>query len=301
MSSEYQLHLFFVLSLLSGIGYAIHNALLAGFGRSTEGLSVLVCRNLSFWITLSPLLFLAGWEATKDVLHHWPSLLLAGLFGALCMWVLITSYRFLAVGISSAFLQISPLFLMLWMYLCCKESISAMSFFWVMVVLVGVSTLAAQKNHMPHLEKKVLQGLSLVFLAALFLSLSYFFMVRVAHVASPFATAYFWEFFVGVFALLFYWGRKILGKKTKHPLTPKLFLRVSFASLPVLLGSGLIPLAMSMGPSGIALAISSSVNVMVASILAFFLHQENLRIFQWMSIAVIILGIIGVRLSMETV
>lgn len=288
--------LFFSLSLIAGIGYSLHNILLVSFARSMDGLSITVYRNLSFIVTLSPLLFLAGFDGTKDTLEYWPYLIGAGITGASGYLFLLESQKYLPVGIATVIASTMPLFLLLWGFLVFGETISPISFFFVLIVILGVSLVASAKSHpMPHLDQRTMLGFFYAFLFALFGSLSYFFMSFSASHADPFAAGYFWEISVGFSAILLVILRKIVFQKKFTVLSPKKSLEIALRSSPILFASGIIPLAMSLGPPGIAQSLSNASGIIVAVLLSIVFFHEHLRLIQYIAIGIIIAGVFGLR------
>ena len=77
--------MFYFFAIISMLGYALQNTLLVRYARSMDGFSLSFYRNISFVITLLPLLILSPPEATISVLAEWRTLLLAGLGGALAL------------------------------------------------------------------------------------------------------------------------------------------------------------------------------------------------------------------------
>jgi drug/metabolite transporter (DMT)-like permease len=289
--------LFFLLSLAAGVGYSLHNVLLVPFARSMDGLSITVYRNLSFLITLSPLLFLAGFDGIGDTLLYWPYLIGAGITGASGYLFLLESQKYIPVGIATVIASTMPLFLLLWGFFFLGETITRVAFFFVLIIFLGVCLIASVKNRsMPHLDKRTTLGFLYAFFFTILASLSYFFMSFTASNANPFAAGYFWEISVGFSAIVLVILRKIMFQKKFTILTPKKSLQIALRSTPILFASGMIPLAMSMGPPGIAQSLSNASGIILSVTLSILIFKEYLRITQYIAMGIIIAGVFGLRM-----
>ncbi len=294
---DYQASLFFGLALLSGFVYAMQQVFLAQYVRKLDGPSVSVYRNLSFIVVMLPLLFFATPAEILQTLSYWPIFLLAGICGALGLFFGLESQKYLPIGIVMAFSQTMPLLLILWVFLFFGETLSMISFVFIGIIILGVLPLVLTKNtHMTHLNSNIFRGILFVSLGVFFGSLSFFTMSIAATHTHPLVTGYFWEVSIGLIALLFVSIRGLMGKTKLHRISLREFGSIALAASPTVIGSGALPMAMAIGPVGIAQSLCGSGAVLVSVLLSKVIHHEHLRLFQYIGIGIILLGVVGLRM-----
>ena len=294
---------FFLLAALAGFGYSFQSTMLAHFGRRIDPFLVTVCRNLSFIITLSPLLLLAPAASIMQALSLWPFLLLAGLLGTLGFFCTLMAQRFFPVGIVTSAGQMLQIWLLLWAMLLFGESVSIASWAAIILIIAGVVFMMLQKNHMPHLDSRVLVGLVFALLYPLALSLSIMSMLYVAKHSHPLAAAYFWEVAIGLFALLIFLGRKHWCHTRFLPthriaVSWREALLIALITSTTLLGSGLGPMLMTAANPGVVEAVMMPMGVITSVLLAWAVFRERLLLAQWLAIGVVVGGVMLLKLTL---
>lgn len=287
--------MFFTLAIISMLAYAIHNILIARHARDMDGLSLGMYRNLSLIVGMAPVFFFISYE---DLLHLpevivW--ILLGSLTGAISVIFHFMAYEYLPVGVVSAFTKVRVLFLTLWAYLFLQEVISMESFVMILIILAGVIYLGLQKNHMPHLNRKTEKGIALILGNAFFVSLAFFFMSKASREVNPLMVGYFWEVLIGIIILIMGVFRYFINGTKIQKIPRKKFQNIAAISSLTTIGTGGFALAVQYGPIAVVAAIAAAGTVIVASFSHFY-HREKLSHNQWLGIAVVVIGIIGLKL-----
>ncbi len=260
-----------------------------------DGLSVAVYRNGSFLITMIPLLWFAGWEEIEKVQYLWQTFLFSGIFGAVGLSFSLGAQKYLPVGIVSSMSQMSPLFLILWGILWKSEFLSTAEILFIGILITGVIILVRQKHHLPHLQEKTGIGLSFTLISAIGSSLTAFFIDNAVEQMSPFAVAYFWEGSIAIFAFLFVMIREKAGFGDFKRVSFEKIKKIAWASSPTILASVAFPFAMSLGIAGLAGSIVNATGVLVITGLGFLFYNEKLKKLQIVGIAIIVVGMIGMK------
>lgn len=297
--------LLFLCTIVSGFLYALQQVLLVSFARKIDPLTVSVYRNLSFLFTMSPILFL-GWKTSSLPLFspfsYWYFLLPACFTGALFFWSFLQVQRSIPVGFAAAFNQLNPIVLLFLSFVFLHQKISLISFLFICIIVLGTIFLSLQKVQLSHLETPNKKTFFLILLCILCGSSTFFFMSIVANATNPFLTGYFWEggigFFFLLFALLRLWFFSKRRKKYSLILSPKKIFAITFAASPTVLASALLPFAMTLGSIGVAHAINGASSLLFSLILAFFVFHEKLQYKSIFFIVIILIGAVGLRLSL---
>lgn len=289
--------MFFFWAFTSMFAYALQDTLLVKHARKVDTLSLAIYRNISFVITLFPLLFLTSPEKIKEAYFFAPQILFSGLFGACAVWLGFLAYRFLPVGIvSSISKSILVIGLTLLSFIVFQETITTLTFFIICVVLAGTAYLGNQNNHMPHLDKKTYLGILFTIFSSFCAIATIFLMIKTSRELDPFVSGYFWEVSIGVFAFLIGIIRYIFTKKKIQIVKISTFIKIALAASPTLIGTGALAFAVTLGPVSITSTIGAS-SMIVTSILAHFLYKEKLSKHQWIGIIIVTCGIIVLKLT----
>ena len=278
------------------LGYALQNTLLVRYARSMDGFSLSFYRNISFVITLLPLLILSPPEATISVLAEWRTLLLAGLGGALALILRFASYHYIPVGISHSFTKVATTVLLTALgWIVFREHLQWQTLSLIGLLLFGIAWLGMQRNHMPHLNNQTLRGIGIAIFASLPLAYTIFLFVRLSKSIDPYASSYFWEVSIGISTFLLIVCRWLMTGKKIERISVKKFLAISAASFPTLIGTAGLGLAVRQGPLGVASAIGSA-SLVVVALLAWWWYGEKLKGTQWYAIALIVVVMAGLKL-----
>ncbi|MCF7905898.1 DMT family transporter [Candidatus Gracilibacteria bacterium] len=289
--------MFFLLSILSMLGYSLQGTLLAHHARKVDGLSLAVWRNLSLIITMLPILLFvhkSDWAHTMD---FWKEFVIAGICGALSLMCVFASLKSLPAGISETFRRggsVIALFLLGLFFF--QERVSFAQAVFVAVILISGFVLAFQKNSFIHLDTHATKGIFMGLLGAILAAISIFLMSKIARELNPFISAYIWESVIGVCALILALLRDKFSRFKLQKVSWREFWRIGLVSSPTLVGSGASALAVTLGPIGILHTIGAS-GIFTTLILSRFLYGEKIRIAQWIIIMIMALGIVGLKLA----
>lgn len=282
----------FLISSIAGFSYALQGTLLSKYARKFDGFTSSLFRNTSFIVTMSPLLFIAGWDGISSVSDSWHYILFSGIFGFISLPFIFNAHKYLPVGIANGVGQISPLFILLWGFIFLDQSIHWYQGVFVSFVLLGLIILnSGGFSEMKHLKDDSKKGFLYALLGVLFGSICVFLMVMAVQVSDPFAVAYFWESTIGVFFLFTFFIRTKILKHTIPLPSKKEIFQIALASSPTVVGSSLLPLAMSMGIAGLISTNVSAVAAVSAIVLSYFLYKEKLKKKHFFGIFCIVLGI----------
>ncbi len=286
---------FLLIAVIAGCGYAVQGTLVASYGRRFDPLLVTSCRNLSFIVTLSPLLLFAPVGSLQSLLPFVGYLLLAGLFGGLAVTLIFVSQRTFPVGIVSGFQQMTQIWLLLLSYFVFEERIGLPASYAIVLILCAVIFLAIRRSSMPHLKEVNLLALFYVFLFPFFLGTAFLLVAWVGRQSNLLAAGYAWEVSIGVFAFAIFWIRKLLIKnnasKKEQKLTAKDVFWIGLYSSGTLLGTGGSMLLYGIASPGVGQTAISSIQMISMSLLAILLYKERLKLGQWLAIFVILAGL----------
>lgn len=288
--------MFWALAMLSMLGYTLQGTLMARFVRAIDPLSAGFYRSVTFFISLLPLLFLAEMSEIIGIKDYWLEISIAAILGAAAQWASFWTIRFFPLGIAGAIkMGLFVCFSLLLGGLFSNEILSATQIIAVLFILIGATLLGIRKEKMSHLEPVgFLKGTILLIMTSIFLSVSVFFVAKVARELSPWVSGYFWEIGVAIFAGIFLFFRKITTGQSIEKISPKTFWLIFLTASPTLIGTGCFALAVNYGPVGIVNAISVS-GVLISAFLAHFLYGEKLRTSHWGLIVMIIAGVVALK------
>ena len=288
--------MFFVLAIVSMLGYALQNVLLVKHARSMDGFSLSFYRNISFVITLLPLLLLSSEKMVIEVFQQWHLLLFAGFGGAIALILRFASYHFIPVSVSHSFTKIiATVLLTVLGWTVFQEYLQ-----WQTLVLIGLLLLATvwlgiQRNHMPHLNNQSLIGISLAVLTALPMACTVFIHAKLSREIGPYVSSYFWEISIAIATFILIIGRWLITGKRIERISVKEFCGIAAASSPTLIGTAGLALAVRHGPVGIVSAIHST-SLVVTALLAWWWYDEKLQNTQWYAIVLIVVGMVCLKL-----
>ncbi len=290
--------MFWILALISMLGYTIQGTLMAHFIRKIDPLSIGFYRSITFFISLLPLLFLVDVSEIIAIKDFWFEISIAALLGAAAQWASFWTIRFFSVGIASAIkMGLFVIFSITLGVLFSDEFLTQAQVLAVILILVGATALGIRKEKMPHLKPVgFLEGLLFLVSTSILLSVSVFFVAKVSRELSPWVSGYFWETGIAVFAGIFLLFRKIFTGKSIERISLKTFGKIFLTAWPTLLGTGGFTLAVKYGPVGLVNAISVS-GILLSVVLAHFLYGEKLKPVHWSLIGIIIIGVVALKIS----
>ena len=288
---------FIFLAAGAGALYGLQSSLLAKYSRSHGGLTAATVRNLSFIITMAPVLYFVPSDAWSALSIAWPWLLATCLCGALALSTMMTSVQHLPIGFSSAFFQLTPLLMLLWGFLIFDEILNLKQLLAMLVLLFGVYLLAS-KRPQHGVQFNIKRGLPLVLTSVFFGSLGFFALSQATAIAHPLLVGYFWEIGIGIILAIFILFRYLFLPKHKSPktLTLQQIGKIALCASPTVVASSLLPMALKLGSAGVAMAINGALGIIVTVFLGLILYREHLHLKQIFYIIIIIIGMIGIRI-----
>ncbi len=288
--------MFYFVAIISLLGYGVQLALLAHISRKVDALDMSFYRNFSFLVTLSPLLLLASPQEILAVFKFWPQLIIMGFAAVIALWGTFASFRYLPVGVSSALKKaFNTLFVIVASLLVWGEILTLAEWLLISVIILAIVFLGFQKNHMEHLDARVMKGFALIFVSAIPSGLTVYMAGDLARRVNPFVAGYFWEASIAIAAATTIIIRYLITKKSFKWLGFKKAGKIALAAWPTLLGTGGYTLAVTLGPIGLAASIIMA-SVVVSTLMAHFLHDEKLNVKQWLGIIVVVLALVALKL-----
>lgn len=288
--------MYYLLILISVIGYTLQGTLLVRYSRSIDSLSLAVYRNLSLIFIMSPLLLFTSIEQLRSVPDYIHLISLAGITGTIGLASMFLSYRYLAIGISSGLRQAAGVFSALVLGIVFfDESLSGFQVLLIVFLLAGGFIIGKAKNPMPHLNSNAAFGILLSIFTGSIIALSFFLMSRMARELGPAISGYLWESSIGIFSLIFVVMRNKIGGHKIETISLTTFLKISLASSPTVLGTGAVAWAVTIGPLGLLRALSSA-GIILTIIFSWLFYGEKLTVNQWIGIVLVSVSVFALRM-----
>ena len=273
------------------LGYALQNALLVRYARRMDGLSLAFYRNISFLITLLPLLFFSSPQEIAEVLSHWKALLISGLAGGVYLALVFETYNFITVGVSHTIKRASINVLMVTTGIVLYgEVLTTPALFLIMTIVLGCIWLGVQRVHAPHISQKLLLGISLSVLSAFPVIITKIVLTDMSRMSDPLASGYFWEAAIGIATAVLILLRWMVFRRGLKLVDRKTLLGITACSSPTLIGTGFYALALSMGPIAVVSAIGSG-SLIVTGVFGWLWYHEKLSRSQWAAMFLILIAI----------
>ena len=277
------------------IGYSVQNTLLVKYARNIDGLSLAFYRNISFIVTLFPLLLFSSSDEILEVLAHWKILLLSGATGGIFLATIFTSYRYIGVSTSVTIVRAATTILMTFFGLIIYgEILSPLAFSLIGLIVLASIWLSVQKSNFDHLTEKLMVGILLTILASIFVVVTKIALVDLSRSADALTSGYFWEISIGISTMIILFLRWILFKKGLQKIDRKTYIGIVACTSPTLIGTGCYALALSTGSIALVSSIGSG-SLFVTGFLAWALYGEKLKKRQWFAMVIIILAIISLK------
>lgn len=305
----------FLLAGIAGFCYALQGTLLSKYARKFDGFTSSLFRNASFIITMSPLLFLAGWEGVLSMKDSWEYIVFSGVFGMMSLSFGFSAHKYLPVAIANSIGQLSPLLLFFWTFLLIPSEVPSLKeFMFVGIILGGLLILNLSSYDFDHLKKNTFQGFVFAFLGILCGSISVSMMVKSSEISNPYAVSYCWEAMIGFFFLLLFFLKKkwdisqkenipevirvFVGKKDANFPTVKEMFSIALSASPTILASAVFVTAVGFSlqngveiTPGTVSTITSAVGAITGMTLAWILYKEKLLFHHFIGIFCILIGV----------
>ena len=273
------------------LGYALQNVLLVKYARRMDGLSLTFYRNISFLVTLLPLLLFSSPQEIAEVLTHWRALLISGVAGGVYLAIVFETYKYITIGVSHTIKRAAITVLMtLTGLLLYGEVLSTLAFLLIAIIVLACIWLGMQHVHSPHISQNILFGVTLSILCAFPVIITKIVLTDISRVADPLASGYFWEAAIGMATVVIILLRWMIFRKGLTRVDRKTLLGITACSSPVLIGTGCYALALSMGPIALVSAIGSG-SLIVTGTFGWLWYHEKLSRSQWVAMVLILIAI----------
>lgn len=273
---------FFFFITVAVLSYGIQGSLQTTFARKYDAFVVVLYRNISLAVTMSPVLLFVTREQIFEIFDHLWLLFAASGLGAVSILLALSSSKYLPIGISTAIRQVIQIIVAIflgivffseWLTLTQVVLIATITF-------IGVA-LALLKSDHPHLDpQKLLRGVLLTTAAGIIVAHAFFFFGALSREVNPFVAGYFWEVGVGVFALMYFCVLNLLGKyegSVRIPLRDAS--KIAGIALLTISATSSYAFALSMGPYALAAGLLTA-TTLVASVMGWVIYNERLTKFQ---------------------
>lgn len=275
--------------------FALQNTLLVRYARRMDGLSLAFYRNASFTVTLLPLLIGSGRSEIGLVISRWPVLLLSAVSGGIALWCIFTTYNYIPIGTARAFNRaITTTMLIVISWIVLHETLSFSALLLCILIIASAVWLGIQRNHMDHLDNRMVRGVLLVMGSAVMISVTKFCLALLSRSSSPLVAAYFWEISIAAAALIIIELRKCCGGERIQHIPIRDVLGIALCASPTLVGTGAFAIALSMGPISITETIGTGA-LILSALFAHWMYGEKLMRKQWVAIGLIAVGIVGLK------
>lgn len=277
------------------IAFSVQGALLVRYARKMDGLSLAFYRNVSFFITLLPLLAFSSTQEILMVLSHWKALLISGALGGISLTIVFSSYKFIAIGMGNAIGRASGTIVVAILgFFIFGETLSPVELLLIGIIVIACVWLATQQAHTPHISQRAFLGIALSIAAAIPVTFTFVILADIARITDPLASGYFWEVAISASTLIIVILRTIFFKKGLQKIDRKTALGIATCSSPTLIGTGCYALALSMGPIALVSAIGTG-SLFITGLLAWRWYNEKLRNTQWVAMTIILASIVMLK------
>ncbi len=287
--------MFYLFALGSMLAYALQQTLLVRHARTMDGLSLAFYRNISFLVTMLPLLLWASIGDIKQTAENWPAILAAAVTGGISLSLMYGAYRFLSVSFSGALsAAVATLATTALGWVLFSEHLSLLGISFIILTVVGVLIFGFHYKHLPHLDSRFLTGALMALSGGVFNALSKFAVSVLSREGDPFVSGYIWEASIGLMCAVLILIRFLVTRQRVKAISLRQFLDIAVCGSPTLLGTGFFCLAISTGPIAVVSALGTG-GLVVVTLLAWAWYSEKLDAKQILGMTLILGGIVGLR------
>lgn len=289
--------MFYLFAIFSSVAYALQNTLLVRYARRVDSLSLAFYRNISFAVTLLPLLLAGKSGDFAFALSHWHVFALAGAIGAVSVACQFASYGEIAVGVSIALgAAISAIWTTVLGVLFFGEIPGIAAILSIVCVCFGCMLLGFFRQDLHHLGNRFTRGVLLATFGAVASATTKFIFSSLSRDADPFVMGYFWETSIAAGAVLLLSLRRPVYGRGVGKINMRTMGLIALCALPTLPGTAFFGLASRAGPVALLGAVGT-LSLVLSSLLSHWLYGEKLSRGQWLSLTVVMLGIIGIKFA----
>lgn len=289
--------MYLFLSLLATLAYALQNTLNSYYYRNFNPIYVSALRGISLGITMFPLIFFADLCKIHIVKENLSTLIIASVFCGLGNAAAGNAYRYISVGLATAFQQ--GIFIL---GVCAVsgfmfgEKLVFAQMLSIVFLIFGIYLSSSRgKGLKLQFDRNTLLGLFYSSLFSVFNTIGFTNISKFSRQSDPFLAAYFWEFSIGIFGLIFCLGLNKFNINAETKISWRDFRGLLLASSPTIVGSGSFAVAATLGPISIISAILSGV-IVFCSIFAYLFYSEKLSSKQVMGMIIVIISIVFINL-----
>lgn len=289
--------LFFICITISFISFGIQMPLMVKYVRLHDGIVVTTIRNLSLIVTMLPFLLFASTAEIIAVFPYLPQIMFASFLGTLSFIAALNASKYIPVGITYATRQVIYVSLTLALgYLFMNEVLSTTQVVLLLTIITLGVALSFTKSTHAHLKPEdARKGIALALFAGTFHAGTFFFFTEVARAVNPLVASYFWEVFVGVFALCIYGAKRYFTSYTQPLLIHQRDMRhLVLIGLLTLSGTGGYSIAVNYGPFALATGLVT-LSTVVAMLVAWTVFGERLSKIQVLLILTIVAALIAIK------
>lgn len=287
--------MFYLFALGSMLAYALQQSLLVRHARTMDGLSLAFYRNISFLVTMLPILFGASMTDIATTAQNWQAILASAVTGGLSLSLMYGAYRFLSVSFSSTLsAAIATIMTTALGWILFSEHLSALGLGFIALTVLGVLVFGFHYKHLPHLDSRFLTGALMALGGGVFNALSKFAVSVLSREGDPFVSGYMWEASIGLMCAILILIRFLVTRQRVKAISLRQFLDIAVCGSPTLLGTGFFCLAISTGPIAIVSTVGTG-GLVVVTLLAWAWYREKLDAKQILGMTLILGGIVGLR------
>ena len=290
--------MYFFLLILAMFCYSLQDAFMAHFARKIESLSMSVYRNLSLGISMFVVFLFVPWQ---DVYSFAPKQMLVLGFSSFCGSLAVTlfslSSKTLPVGIGAGIrVTANTLMMVLIGFILFGEILNKWELLVILFVILGILLLTMQKIDVKHLiHGNPLKGFIYSIIGGFCAAFAFSFMSEAARNENPLVVAYFWELFIGIFALIIGIFRYLFFKIKIEKISKKTFLHILLGATPTVVGTVSFTIAIRHVPIGIAGAFLA-LDVLMLSLFGVFMFKEKLQPLQLLGIVMVVLSVVILKI-----
>lgn len=261
-----------------------------------DGMTVTYYRNISFVVTMTPLLLFAEPSEVVRIIEFWPELVISGVCGGLYLAMTYASYKSLPVGTANTVGKATSIvFLVIAGRYFFGDKISFVHLCVIALLVITSMWFTFQKNPLPHLDNRTERALVFVMTGSLLQSVCFLVLTKISKEIDPLVAGYFWECSIGICTAFLIGAQSSVTGRKKEVISWKNKALIAAAAFPTVIGTACFASAVSIGPVAVASAIGVLALIEV-TLLCKWMYGDTIRPMQWVAMLFIIAEIVALRL-----
>lgn len=287
-----------LLSAIAAFCYALQNVLVSPYYRNLDQYSAVAFRGLSLGITMLPLLLFVPRESFLGLNDAMPFIVAACFCACIGNWTIARSFCHLPVSVATAIsMAVSTIVAAVLSVTFGSDLLSLPAIVWIGILIATTFTLAICKSGGTLPERfDPVKGALFSAAFGVFLGIAYFLVGSAARLAHPFLVGYFWEFGIGIIALIVAQTPGLYGRPKFTPVDRRTFIKILLAASPTVIGTGCYAVATNIGSIPIVAALQTLI-IFASAIFAWLLFNERPSLRQWLVFAAIVVAVCGVQFA----